>query len=143
MIWAERTIWEIVEELSDEEFSRVFETGGSIEHRYLHMAQGHSHWFYRWSGGTPDEIDLAVLSRGELFDYLLSINKKLVALLENSEIDLAKKAISPKLNLNLEEMLFNLINHASYHRGQIVVLLRMLGKEVVPTDYVPYLMSNV
>ncbi|GAG55918.1 unnamed protein product, partial [marine sediment metagenome] len=43
-----------------------------------------------------------------------------------------------KLRINYEEILFHLVNHATYHRGQIVVGLRTLGKEVVMTDYVPH-----
>ena len=43
------------------------------------------------------------------------------------------------LLLTMEGMVFNIINHATYHRGQIVTLLRCLGKEVPATDYVPYL----
>lgn len=37
-----------------------------------------------------------------------------------------------------EEMLFTLVNHASYHRGQITSFLRQFGKEGIPLDYIYY-----
>jgi uncharacterized damage-inducible protein DinB len=43
-----------------------------------------------------------------------------------------------KLRMTFDEILFHLVNHATYHRGQIVMGLRILGKDVVMTDYVPY-----
>lgn len=37
-----------------------------------------------------------------------------------------------------DEMLFTVINHASYHRGQITSFLRQFGKPGVPLDYLYY-----
>ncbi|MFW9944670.1 MAG: DinB family protein [Candidatus Sifarchaeia archaeon] len=39
---------------------------------------------------------------------------------------------------SLEEFFFNLANHATYHRGQIVKGLRLMGIEAVPSDYILY-----
>lgn len=41
-----------------------------------------------------------------------------------------------------EEMLFTFINHASYHRGQIVSLLRQFGKEGIALDYIYFPKEN-
>ncbi|TWT13454.1 DinB family protein [Planomicrobium sp. CPCC 101079] len=41
-----------------------------------------------------------------------------------------------------EEMLFSLINHATYHRGQITSLLRQFGKEGTLLDYYYYAHKN-
>ncbi|MCJ7818002.1 MAG: hypothetical protein MUP60_04055 [Candidatus Thorarchaeota archaeon] len=43
-----------------------------------------------------------------------------------------------KLRVTFEEILFHLIKHATYHRGQIVMGLRIHVKDVVMTDYVPH-----
>jgi uncharacterized damage-inducible protein DinB len=41
-----------------------------------------------------------------------------------------------------EEMLFTVINHASYHRGQITSFLRQFGKEGTLLDYIYYAKKN-
>ena len=39
----------------------------------------------------------------------------------------------------LEEMLVHLVNHSTYHRGQVATMLRQLGKTPEPTDYLLFL----
>lgn len=41
-----------------------------------------------------------------------------------------------------EEMLFTVVNHASYHRGQITSFLRQFGKEGTTLDYIYYQKQN-
>lgn len=41
-----------------------------------------------------------------------------------------------------DEMLFTVINHASYHRGQITSFLRQFGKTGIPLDYLYYKKQN-
>ncbi len=144
MLWADDKIWDIVNALTEEEFSRTIEVNsGSIRDRYLHMAQGHSQWYCRWMNEEQKSENLDNLSREELFSYLSSINSKLIALVQkNTTEEVQISGQSRDILFRLDEMVFNIINHASYHRGQIVTLLRMLGKEVVVTDYVPYLFST-
>jgi uncharacterized damage-inducible protein DinB len=38
----------------------------------------------------------------------------------------------------LWQMMQHVVNHASYHRGQITTLLRQLGARPVPTDLISY-----
>jgi uncharacterized damage-inducible protein DinB len=71
------------------------------------------------------------------------MNNKIIDLIQRHNIDTIQNPFqSQDIHLHLEEMLFNIINHATYHRGQIVTLLRLLGKDVVMTDYVPYLLET-
>jgi uncharacterized damage-inducible protein DinB len=39
---------------------------------------------------------------------------------------------------NVEIIMMHLVNHASYHRGQIAMLLRQKGLEPVNTDFITY-----
>jgi len=47
------------------------------------------------------------------------------------------------LTISFEEMFFHIVNHFTYHRGQIVMALKLLGKEVTMTDYVPHRISTL
>jgi uncharacterized damage-inducible protein DinB len=107
------------------------------------MAHGHSQWFHLWIEKEQEKIELQKLSRDELFSYLTSINRRIVDLIHSNDIDAVKYPFrSAEILLKLYEMIFNIINHATYHRGQIVTLLRILGKDVTMTDYVPYLLDT-
>lgn len=39
---------------------------------------------------------------------------------------------------NVEQIMIHLVNHGSYHRGQVAMLLRQKGFEPVNTDYITY-----
>ncbi|HSP21395.1 MAG TPA: DinB family protein [Planococcus sp. (in: firmicutes)] len=41
-----------------------------------------------------------------------------------------------------EEMLFTVINHASYHRGQVTSFLRQFGYSGIPLDYIYFQKQN-
>lgn len=38
----------------------------------------------------------------------------------------------------VEDILFHIINHSTYHRGQIATELKRIGIEPLPTDYIMY-----
>ncbi|MFW9908240.1 MAG: DinB family protein [Candidatus Thorarchaeota archaeon] len=144
MLWADAKIWNYVITLTDEEFSLVVSNkSGSIYERYLHMAHGHSQWFHLWIEKEQETIELERLSRDELFSYLTGINRRIADLIHDNDVDAVKNPFrSAEIPVTLEEMIFNIINHATYHRGQIVTLFRILGKDVTMTDYVPYLLDT-
>jgi uncharacterized damage-inducible protein DinB len=78
-----------------------------------------------------------------LFSFLISINREIIGLIEGNGFDMVQNPFqSADIPIRLEEMIFNIINHATYHRGQIVMLLRIFGKDVVTTDYVSYLLET-
>jgi len=144
MLWADEKIWAIVRTLSDDEFSKVLDdNSGSIHSRYLHMAEGHSHWYNRWIDASSEQIQLEELDREGLFLFLQRYNGLILDLIQGNDFDIAEVPLqNGRVLLPMEEMVFNIINHATYHRGQIVTLLRNLGKSVTPTDYVPYLLER-
>lgn len=39
---------------------------------------------------------------------------------------------------SLEHMMQHLVNHSSYHRGQIALMLRQLGTKAFPTDFLVF-----
>jgi uncharacterized damage-inducible protein DinB len=143
-LWADTKIWKIVKELTDEEFCCTFnDNSGSIRDRYLHMALGHSYWYTRWIDSEHEEIEIEKMSREDLFEHINRFNQLIMDLIHSNNFDATTVSIgSGDTMLCQDEMIFNIINHATYHRGQIVVLLRMLGKDVKATDYVPYLIEK-
>ena len=43
-----------------------------------------------------------------------------------------------KVPISMDSVIFNLVIHSSYHRGQIVLFLRIMGYEVKISDYYWY-----
>lgn len=39
---------------------------------------------------------------------------------------------------NVEQIMIHLVNHSSYHRAQVALLLRQMGLEPVNTDFITY-----
>jgi uncharacterized damage-inducible protein DinB len=145
LIWANDTIWEIVENLSHEEFNRTLnETGGSIHRRYIHLAQDSWEWFHDWHGEEPEEPDFMNMKRKELYQFITEYAEKWFHLIEERTVNEYQDERAGKaLTLSFEEMFFHIVNHFTYHRGQIVMALKLLGKEVTTTDYVPYRISTL
>ncbi|MGY5853927.1 MAG: DinB family protein [Candidatus Thorarchaeota archaeon] len=141
LIWADETIWRIVEGLTEEEFSHVFsESGRSIRQRYVHLAGDVWEWYHDWIGEIPGtEPDFERMSRRELYKHISDYNQKLIEMIENRVVDRFELEVDEKkIEVFFDEFFYHMVNHATYHRGQIVMALRMLGKDVPMTDYVPH-----
>ena len=78
-------------------------------------------------------------------DLLLKINSenfsnsyKLLEKRELNDIVNYKNSKGTKFENSIQEILFHFINHSTYHRGQIAMLLKETGLEPLNTDYIFY-----
>lgn len=141
LVWANQVTWDLVSSLTDEEFDRPFdEHVGSIRSRYVHMAEGLHSWIHLWIGEEPEaKPDFKAMKRERLQGELKSLNQRIIGMIQDpvsQEHELETK--KGMMSFSFEEFFFNLANHATYHRGQIVKGLRLIGREAVPTDYILY-----
>jgi len=138
--WADQSVWNLVQGLSDEEFTKCFEKGPSIHQRYIHLAEDSWEWYTDWTGADiEEEPDFQAMSKEELFDFISEYNTKWEHLLQSDKIKTIEVGtIEKMIPITFPEIIFHMSNHATYHRGQIIMTLRMLGKEVQFTDYVPF-----
>ncbi|MFX1536803.1 MAG: DinB family protein [Promethearchaeota archaeon] len=141
LIWADQEMRKMLEFVTDNEFYHQFEEhGSSIYNRCKHLAIANWGWYITVSAEEPKyEPDFDSMSREELLDSIATYNQKLLNLIKNKpketyEITRGGKTVS----FHFEDLVFNVINHATYHRGQIMMALRLLEKDVYTTDYVPY-----
>ncbi|MGY5862100.1 MAG: DinB family protein [Candidatus Thorarchaeota archaeon] len=144
--WADTAIWEIVKDLSDEEFDRSFgEYGGSIRKRYTHLAEDAWEWYHDWIGKHPEqEPDFQNMTREQLFDSLSDYSHRFIEMIDHRTVEeIELKTAGKTTPLSFDEFLFHIVNHATYHRGQIAMGLRMLDKKVRMTDYIPFRKDTV
>ncbi|MFW9954321.1 MAG: DinB family protein [Candidatus Thorarchaeota archaeon] len=143
--WADNSIWSLVSELSDSEFEQTFDDSvPSIRQRYVHLAQDNWEWYTEWTGtDLEDEPSFDKMSRTSLFTFISTYVEKWANLLSTSGTKTMNIRRGNKtFTLTLPEILFHMSNHATYHRGQITQSLRLLGKEVHMTDYVPFRLAT-
>ncbi|MFW9807212.1 MAG: DinB family protein [Candidatus Thorarchaeota archaeon] len=140
LMWANSTIWRVVESLKDDEYERRLADGaGSIRSRYVHLAEDTWEWFNDWHGKSPTEPDFGMMKGDELYQFIEDYLRKWQTLVEKRTInEFVDERAGKRVSIKFDEIIFHLVNHFTYHRGQIAMGLRILGKEVPMTDYVPY-----
>lgn len=143
--WANGRLLDAAGELSDEELRR--DLGGSFSsvHGTLeHIALAEWIWLQRWRGespaGPPEEWDASTLER--LRERWRSNETGQSSLLEEldderlmSDLQFRNTRGDP-FHGRLDWLMRHVVNHSTYHRGQVASMLRRLGRPVPPTDLV-------
>jgi len=144
LTWANETIWKVVETLSNDEFRQTLGDGaGSIHSRYVHLAEDTWEWFHDWHGEDQDEPDVQSMTRSELYRFINDYLKKWESLIKERSInEFTDERAGKRVVITFDEIFFHLVNHFTYHRGQIVTGLKILGRDVPMTDYVPFRFST-
>lgn len=142
--WANTSMVNWLQELDPALAEQPFNAGfGSITATLEHIADAQLNWLQTLSGNLPDvETANTVMStlqrncirllRGSqlLVEYTSGITEQELYAAINSDDHLDTRF----------NFLVHVINHSTYHRGQIVLLTRLLGQtlEISPTDFDAY-----
>jgi len=81
-----------------------------------------------------DVIPLYDMSKDDLLEKWRQNDNKLLETKAEGKVTVGKFNFMYK-----DDFLFQYINHSTYHRGQLVFALRLLGKDATGTDYLFYL----
>ncbi|MBK1439748.1 damage-inducible protein DinB [Parapedobacter sp. ISTM3] len=106
-------------------FSHMLNAHHIWNHRILNQPTRHSVWEKH-----PSNI-LAVLDRRN-YDQTLTILETSIV---GDEVNYKTSKGIPFTN-TVGDVLFHIINHSTYHRGQIALLFRQNGMEPLQTDYI-------
>jgi len=146
--WANAKVLESVSALTPEEYARpIGGSFGSVRGTLVHLYGADWVWLERFCGRSPRS-----LPAGDDAATLEALREKWKKVEEGQSAFLAtltpERLGQPLSYVNfageswtypLGETLLHLANHGTYHRGQVVTLLRQLGKKPVSTDYLRYL----
>lgn len=146
--WANARTLDSAAALASEEYGRIL--GGSfpsVRETLAHIYAAEWIWLERWQGRSPRSLPAAqeVSTLEELRRKWSEVEQGQKRFLEGLDPDRMGRAISYQnvkgetWTYALGEMLVHLVNHSTYHRGQVVTMLRQLGKKAVSTDYLVYL----
>ena len=141
-IWANDKYREILSKISEEEWQKdlgdPFKSIKSVcTHIVLAVERSLTIINQERDLKRDDVIPLWELSKNDLLEKWRQTDDEFNKLLETKTE--GKVAFEEFNFMNAEDFLFQYINHSSYHRGQLVFALRLLGKEATNTDYLFYL----
>lgn len=146
-IWADRTVLEALRGVSNEDLRR--ESGasfGSVVGTMAHILAAEQRWLARFLGGPEPEhpSDGAFEDRLQLalaFEEIWSQLEFFIASLTAEQLatDLTWTDGQGATHTRpLRKAVFHLVNHSTYHRGQVVSLLRQLGYSAPATDLIHF-----
>ena len=105
---------------------------------FCHILNASKYWHARIDGvkpvGVQDEYDV-----NELSSIQESIHQRSMQLIENGDLDKAYSYSNAKgqtYSTTLGDILLQLANHTTHHRGQIISDFRLSGIEPIKTDYI-------
>jgi uncharacterized damage-inducible protein DinB len=156
--WANRRLLSAARHLSPEDFIRDLQSShSSVRGTFVHIIGGHWVWLRLWSGEPSKQIVARcdALWDPEKFPDVASLEAA-HASLEDDQISFIEKLTDERVNarrsfenfqgkrweLSLSEMMHHVVNHSTYHRGQVVTLLRQLGAVSPGTDFSTFLIEG-
>ncbi len=145
--WANSRVLDAVAQVDAAAFEKdLGNSFPSLRATLVHVLSADWVWLARWQGSSPTGIPSAwELSSFQAvrakWEEIQRERADFVAGL--GDADLARALAyrntrgEPFVN-TMGEMLRHVVNHATYHRGQVITLLRQLGAEVVDTDLIVF-----
>ena len=146
--WANARILDAVSRLTAEQFTTdVASSFRSVRDTLTHILSAEWIWLRRWKGTSPAAMlnpaefpnpaalrDKWAEVEAEQMDFVQSLTEEaLPSLLAYTNTK------GERWEYPLVQMMQHVVNHSSYHRGQITAFLRQLGAEAVGTDLLMFM----
>jgi len=145
--WANSRVFEAVSGLTRDAFVKDLGSSyPSVRDTLTHIVWAEWLWLQRWKGTSPQTVFQA--TDFPLPDALrarwLEVEVEQRAFLEAVT---AERVLSIVRYVNLQgqtweyplwRQMYHVVNHSTYHRGQITAMLRQLGARPVPTDFLMF-----
>lgn len=106
-----------------------------------HILNAQKIWNLRMENSEKTQDVWQVYGKEEMLDIENENFERTLDLLEKLELDseLSYSATNGEAYVNkLMDIIFHLVNHSTYHRGQIAAVLRKAGLEPVASDFILY-----
>ena len=149
--WAHELVFDSVLELTREQYERV--VGGSFPSARLtleHMLATEVVWLSRWEGHSlgdaPDYSGIA--DAHSLIRMWRSFRNRQNAFITSLADNELTKPIAIRTRSGIEtvqplgDTMLHVVNHATYHRGQMTNFVRQLGGTPRGTDYFTYVLTR-
>ena len=142
--WANSQTLDASAKLTEEQFTKDLSSSyRSVRDTLAHILAAEWIWLTRWNGVSPRALlnPLDFPDLGSLRAGWAEVERDQTAFV-NDLTDASLESVVTYLNTMGEEwkyplgqMMQHLVNHSTYHRGQMATMLRQLGAEPAPTDF--------
>lgn len=146
-VWATQKLIDVIFSLTPELQSReVISSFSGLQQTLMHIWYAESIWWQRLKlqevivppgheNITYGEIAAGVLNQSALWNEW--VDKSTIAALEHEFV--YRNTKKEQFKQPVYQMLLHIFNHGTYHRGQLVTMLRQLNTENIPaTDFILY-----
>lgn len=147
--WATERIFGLLNSLSADEFDRDLKSShSSIRQTLIHLVSAEWIWLRRWSGESPKSVpDDWKMSSVEAIRQVWAENDRQLRHFLGTAEDLNREVVYQNVKGDsfrepLSVLARHLVNHSTYHRGQIIAMVRQLGGAGISTDYILFYRQN-
>ena len=151
-LWANECLIAYLRTLPDAQIHQeMVSSFPSIRKTMLHISDAEVLWQFRLQGISLPTFPSATFQgdNEEMFQHILDTSSKFVAILENEKAAYLNEKISYSTisygaaTEKRLDMIHHCMNHSTYHRGQIPMMLRQLGYTNLPhLDFMLYKMQQ-
>lgn len=149
--WANHRTLDAASRLSPEAFAKDLGSSfPSVRDTLVHILSVEWVWLSRWRGhspsGVPDSWDVSTLEGVQ--SQWAAVEQDQQAFISELTAPMLGRSIAYRTTKGdpfeqpLGQMLRHVVNHSTYHRGQVVTLLRQLGAEAVSTDLILFYLTH-
>ncbi len=149
--WATDRILDIVATVPEDQYVKNMNSShGGIRGTLVHYYGAEWIWLERWKGTSPttlikeDDIPTFLQLREKWTSLWQELNQFVHSLTEEKLLSSLtyKDLKGNQYTQPLWQQMQHLINHSTYHRGQVVTMLRQVGVKPVNTDLITYYRLN-
>ena len=146
-VWANHKLMRVAATLAVDDYKRDLRSShGGVRGTLVHTMGAEWVWLERWKGLSPTRL----FDEGEFPDIVtLSerwsvIEQHRASWLESLKPDAMQESLryrnlqGQEFETPLWQMVQHVANHSTYHRGQVVTMLRQLGAKAVSTDMIAW-----
>lgn len=147
-LWANKRISNFISKVTDEMMNKTVKSSfPSLRKTITHIRNSEQTWLSRLTGVEPHRIsdDNLQLTKDELCSEWCKVSVSLVKYAEEQNLSSLENVIHYRntkgdaCRNTVTEVLLHCMNHSTYHRGQIVTILREVGfTELASTDLITY-----
>ena len=149
--WANRRLFTALAALAAEDYKRDLKTSfGGLQGTVNHIVWGEELWLRRWQAAPPPAVP-----QGKDLDSLAAAQQRWEAIeveraaflkqLGDGQIEgelIVKASTGGEFKHTLRETLLHAVDHSTYHRGQLVAMLRQAGHTPPATGLVGFYRSR-
>jgi uncharacterized damage-inducible protein DinB len=146
-LWANQRVCDYLKSLPSEEINReIVSSFSSLKKTVFHIYGAQAIWIQRLNGNSVVSFpDATAFGESQLLEALIETSKQLIEFTETSsdtflqsEVDY-KNLVGDEFKNTVADILQHVINHSTFHRGQIITMLRQLGHtKLFATDYIAF-----